>query len=294
VNASFEGGRKCLDEERKLAFKGDDRALSAPLITLLTDFGLKDPYVAEMKAVILTICPEARIVDISHTIEKFNVRMGAFVLSSAVGYFPEGTVHIGVVDPSVGTRRRAVLVETKLAFYVGPDNGLLMLAARREEIRHVYSITNPKLMLPRVSSTFHGRDVFAPAAAHLANGTSLRHFGSEIKDYVMPDFAAPLLQTEKVVGEILHIDDFGNIITNVMGAELEKAGFKTGETLSIRLKSKSFGASLCEAYGDVAPKTSLALIGSHDFLEIAVNQGNAAKTFNVKTGDSVVISPAKR
>ena len=264
--------------------------MPAPLITLQSDFGLQDPYVAEMKAVILTICPEARIVDISHCIEKFNIRMGAFVLASATRYFPQGTIHIAVVDPGVGTRRRAILVETTRTFYIGPDNGLLMLAAHREEIRHAYAITNQKLMLPRVSSTFHGRDVFAPAAAHLANGTSPTHFGSGIQDYAVPHFAAPLLQADRVVGEILHIDDFGNIITNIKSAELEKAGLRTKEPLSIRLRNKSFRANLCEVYGDVAHKAALALIGSHDFLEISVNQGSAAGMFKVKAGDNVVVS----
>jgi len=282
-----------LDEERKLASEGDFRVLSSPLITLLSDFGLRDPYVAEMKAVIVTICPEARIVDLSHSIEKFNVRMGAFILASATRYFPKGTTHVAVVDPGVGTRRRAVLAETKHAFYIGPDNGLLMLAARREEIRRVYSITNPKLMLPKVSSTFHGRDVFAPAAAHLANGTSPSCFGSEINDYAVPHFAAPLLKAGRVVGEILHIDDFGNIITNVTGANVKEAGFRIKQPLSVRLSNKSFHASLCEAYGDVAPEAALALVGSHDFLEISVNQGSAAKMLDVKAGDNVVVSAAK-
>ncbi len=282
-----------LDEEAKLVSEGDGGVVSSPLITLLSDFGLKDPYVSEMKAVILTICPEARTVDISHSIEKFNVRMGAFVLASATRYFPEDTIHVAVVDPGVGTHRRAVLAETKHALYIGPDNGLLMLAARREEIRRVYSITNPELMLPRVSSTFHGRDVFAPAAAHLANGTSPSRFGSEINDYAMPHFASPLLKAGRIAGEILHIDDFGNIITNIMGTELEKAGFRIKEPLSIRLRNKPFRANLCEAYGDVAPKAALALIGSHDFLEVSVNQGSAAKMFSVKAGDNVVVYSAE-
>jgi len=266
--------------------------LTTPLITLLSDFGLRDPYVAEMKAIILTICPEARVVDISHSINKFDIRMGAFVLASAAGYFPKGTVHIGVVDPGVGTPRRAILAETKHALYVGPDNGLLMLAAREDETRHVYSIVNPKLILPAVSSTFHGRDVFAPVAAHLARGTSPMDFGPEIHDYVVPHFAAPLTQAEKVMGEVLYIDDFGNIITNIAGSDWKKAGFKPKERLSIRLRKKSFKASSCSAYEEVAPKSLLVLFGSRDFVEIAVNQGSAAKTLGVKIGDSVVISPA--
>jgi len=268
--------------------------MTAPLITLLSDFGLKDPYVSEMKAAILTICPEARIVDLGHLIEKFDVRMGAFVLAFAARYFPKGTIHVAVVDPGVGTWRRPVLVETKHAFYIGPDNGLLMLAAQRDGIRHVYLIRNPRFMLPRVSSTFHGRDVFAPAAANLANGTPPANFGPEIKDYVAPHFATPLQQADNIEGEILHIDGFGNIITNITRTVFEKAGLKPKKALSLRLGRKSFRANLCSAYGDAAPKAVLAVIGSHDFLEIAVNQGNAARKFRVKAGDSVVVSAVEK
>lgn len=261
----------------------------SPLVTLLSDFGLKDPYVAEMKAVISTISPKTKIIDISHFIEKFNIRMGAFVLASATRYFPKGTVHVAVVDPGVGTKRRALLVETQHAFYTGPDNGLLMLAAQREGIRHVYAITNPKLMLPCVSSTFHGRDVFAPAAAHLANGTPPADFGSQINDYAVPTFAKPLLKAGELSGEVLHIDDFGNIITNITDADLEKIAVKPKELLTVRLKNKPWKMSFCTTYGEVATKRVLALIGSHDFLEIAVNQGNASKKFKTKVGDAVTV-----
>jgi len=264
--------------------------LKTPIVTLLSDFGLRDPYVAEMKAVILTICPEARIIDVSHAIDKFNIKMGAFELASATRYFQKGTIHVAVVDPGVGTERRALLVETKRAFYVGPDNGLLMLAAQRDEIRHVYVITNPKLVLSRVSSTFHGRDMFAPAAAHLANGKAPAEFGPEISDYVVPKFAKPLLKAGVLSGEILHIDDFGNIITNIRGKDLEKIGIIPKRLLSVRLKNKPWRMRFCTAYGEVSLKTALALIGSHDFFEIAVNQGNAAKKFSVKVGDVVAVS----
>jgi S-adenosylmethionine hydrolase len=140
------------------------------MITLTSDFGLKDPYVAEMKGVILTIIPNATLVDITHDIEKFNIRMAAFTLASVAPYFPKGTVHLAVVDPGVGTQRRAILVQTTQGFFVGPDNGILILPAQNQGIEHIYQLTNPKFMLPGVSSTFHGRDVFAPAAAHLDKG----------------------------------------------------------------------------------------------------------------------------
>jgi S-adenosylmethionine hydrolase len=140
------------------------------MITLTTDFGLKDPYVAEMKAAILGINPQANIVDVSHLVDKFSVRMGAFILASAAPHFPKGTVHVAVIDPGVGTERRAILIETKQACYVGPDNGVLMLAAQAQSIKHIYRLSNPKLMRQEISSTFHGRDIFAPAAAYLDLG----------------------------------------------------------------------------------------------------------------------------
>jgi len=259
------------------------------IISLLSDFGLKDPYVAEMKAVILSICTEAHIIDVSHNIEKFNIRAGAFVLASAVPYFPNGTIHVAVVDPGVGTKRRALLVETKHAFYIGPDNGLLMLAAQRGGIRHVYAITNPKLMLPRVSSTFHGRDVFAPAAAHLANETLPSDFGPEIYDYVIPKFAKPHLTKGELCGEVLHVDDFGNIITNISKGDMDKIGIIEGFKLSIKLGGKATRMKFCSTYGEAPAKKPLALIGSHDFLEIAINQGIASKRFKIKVGDPVII-----
>jgi len=264
--------------------------LATRIVTLLSDFGLKDPYVAEMKAIIATISADVKVIDISHLIEKFNIRMGAFVLASVARYFPKGTIHVAVVDPGVGTKRRPLLVETKNAFYIGPDNGLLILAAQRDRIKHVYAITNTKLMLPAVSPTFHGRDVFAPAAAHLANGISPEDFGEEIKDYAVPRFAKPELKTKTLKGEVLHIDNFGNVITNLTSSDLKKARIKPLQTLSLKLNNRAHSMLLAETYGDVSVKSALALVGSHGFLELAVNQGDASKTLKVKVGDSVIIS----
>lgn len=264
--------------------------MTTPLITLLSDFGLKDSYVAQMKAVILSICPQACIIDVSHEIEKFNVRMGAFVLASASPYFLKGTIHVAVVDPTVGTKRRALLVETEEAFYVGPDNGVLMLAAKKQKIKQVYSITNKRYMLPKVSSTFHGRDIFAPTAAHLARGITPDIFGPEIRDYPVPKFAEPRLSKGELTGEVLHVDDFGNIITNISKSDLEKIGVTELSKLRINLGKKVARVKLGSTYGEAKAKTALALIGSHDFFEIAVNQGNASKRFKSKIGDDVTIS----
>lgn len=258
-----------------------------PIITLLTDFGIKDSYVAEMKAVIVSIYPEAQIIDISHEIEKFNVRMGAFMLASATSYFPEKTVHVAVVDPTVGTKRCPIIVETRHSFYVGPDNGVLMLSARKEGIKSVRQITNISLMAPKVSKTFHGRDIFAPVAAYLAKGKPLSEFGSEISDYIVPKFTVPKIGRDGLLGEILYVDDFGNVASNISAKDLEKMGAKENGSLNIELKGKVFRLRFCSTYGDVLVKQPLALIGSHDFLEISVNQGNAAKKFKANIGDSI-------
>ncbi len=264
--------------------------MKTSIITLLSDFGLRDHYVAEMKAVILGICPQARIVDISHLVEKFNIRMGAFLLASATRYFPKGTIHVAVVDPGVGTKRRPLLVKTKDAFYIGPDNGLLILAAQKNRIQRVYEITNAELMLPSVSRTFHGRDVFAPVAAHLANGTSPDVLGSTIINYCVPQFTKAELRTEGLRGEVLHVDDFGNVITNITWANLQKADAKPPQMISLNSNRKVYRMLFVEAYGDVSDKSALALIGSHGFLEFAVNQGNASRILKTKVGDAVTVS----
>jgi hypothetical protein len=259
------------------------------IITLLSDFGLRDAYIAEMKAVILSINPDACIVDISHEIEKFNIRMGAFVLASATPYFPKDTVHVAVVDPGVGTKRRPMIIQTQRSFYVGPDNGLLFLAARKEEVSHVYHIENPEYMLPRISTTFHGRDIFAPAAAYLAIGCSPSQFGPEIQDYIVPQFAEPYKKKGELIGEVLYIDDFGNIVTNISSKDLEELETSIGDLLHLRIGRKKFDMRFCSAYGEAPAGTALSIVGSHDFLEISINQGNASKTLNLKIRDSFSI-----
>jgi len=263
--------------------------VSTRIITLTTDFGLKDPYAAEMKAAILGISSNAAIVDITHEIEKFNIRMGAYVLASVASYFPKGAIHVAVVDPGVGTRRRPILIQTRQGFFIGPDNGLLILAAEQQGINRIYEITNPRFMLPRVSSTFHGRDVFAPAAAHLANGVHPAEFGSEISDAAKPEFTKVTLRKDVLVGEILHVDNFGNIITNI--GEKEIARIRTKDVVNVELPNQKLKLKLRKAYGEAKRQEPLALIGSHNYLEIAINQGNAGEKFKAKLGDKIKISP---
>ena len=262
--------------------------MSSKTISLTTDFGLKDPYVAEIKAVILTICPTSTIVDITHEVEKFSVRMGAFMLASAAPYFSKGTVHLGVVDPGVGTQRRPIIVETEQSFFVGPDNGLLILAAEAQGIKQMRVIESRRLMLPHVSNTFHGRDIFSPVAAHIANGVSLEEFGPQITDVVKPEFTRVIRTTDSLAGEVLHVDDFGNIITNIRSKEI--AAFHESVIQVVFQSHPPRQMKVSMTYADTKPQEPLALIGSHQYLEIALNQGNAARTFFVKAGDKITLS----
>jgi S-adenosylmethionine hydrolase len=265
--------------------QGRKTTLANPIITLTTDFGLRDPYVAEMKAVILKIYPNTTIVDVTHEIEKFNVKMGAYILASASQYFPEGTIHVAVIDPGVGTKRKPILIQTKRNYFIGPDNGVLALAARNQGIAHIYKITNPKFMLSKISDTFHGRDVFAPASAYLAKGTLPFEFGPEIRKIVTPKFAKISKRKNLLVGEVIHVDGFGNIITNFREEELKLANIRG--IINVEFQGVKLRLKLCKAYAEVKAQEPLAIIGSHNFLEISVNQGNAAETFKVKIGDKI-------
>jgi S-adenosylmethionine hydrolase len=260
------------------------------IATLTTDFGLKDPYAAEMKAAILSICPNAAVIDITHEIAKFDIRMGAYILASASPYFPKGPVHVAVVDPGVGTKRRPILIQTTQGFFVGPDNGILILAAEKQGITRIHELSNPKLMLPKVSNTFHGRDIFAPAAAHLLNAVKPAEFGPEIREAVKPGFAKVTRKNGFLVGDVLHVDGFGNIITNITEKEVLQSRLKAA--VNMKLPTCKLKLSLLKAYGEAKPRQPLALIGSHGFLEIALNQGNAAKKFKTKPGDKITVSPA--
>ncbi len=255
------------------------------MITLTSDFGLVDPYVAEMKGVIITINPNAKIIDVTHGVEKFNIRMGAFMLASAASYFPRGTVHLAVVDPGVGSERRAILIQTKKGFFVGPDNGVLMLAAQNQSIEHVYELSNPEFMLPNVSNTFNGRDIFAPAAAYLDKGAKPCEFGAEVIDAITPEYANVKRKNGSLIGAVLHIDSFGNVITNITLTDLLQT-----KNVKVKLQNHMLQLTFAKTYAQAKPKEAVALVGSHGFLEIALNQGSAAEKFGVKVGDEVEVA----
>ena len=257
------------------------------IISLTTDFG--DLYPAIMKAVILGINPEVKIVDVTHSIRQGGIREGAFALYSLVSYFSAKTIHIGVVDPGVGTSRRALAIKAgktgQEQFLVGPDNGLLIPAARRLGEMEIYEITNRAFMLKSgISATFHGRDIFAPVGAHLSGGVEIEKLGRKISDFVDLDFGNFGIDGPFLIGEVIFADTFGNVITNIPeDAILKFSAF--GAQVEVNGKQVPFA----HTYGFAEQEGPLILIGSHGFLEIAVNGGNAALKFGLKNGDQVAI-----
>ncbi len=255
------------------------------VITLLTDFG--DMYPASMKGVILGIAPGAVIVGISHSIPPHDIRAGAFVLMACARYFPPGTVHIAVVDPDVGTERRAIAIKASSPFngvhyFIGPDNGLLIPAARSIGEPEVYEIMNKNLFNKEVSSTFHGRDIFAPVGARILNGMDISDVGRLISDFVELDFSKGNKIGDSLKGAVIFIDQFGNIVTNIPSGIVD---LQPGATLEIEKKKVLFQRS----YGYCKKGEPLVLEGSHGYLEIAVNMGNAAVFFDKKNGDEILI-----
>jgi S-adenosylmethionine hydrolase len=261
--------------------------MSRPIITLTTDFGQADGYVGTMKGVILGICPEAALVDISHEIRPQAVRQAAYVLSAAATYFPPDTVHLVVVDPGVGGKRRPIAVQAERATYVAPDNGVLSTLLARDPARLAVHLTKRRYRLPRVSVTFHGRDIFAPAAAHLALGTDPRQMGEPIPLAGLVDLPAPQPEVQpdgSWQGEVLHIDRFGNLITNIqVPISCDQLSVEAGGAQIV---------GLSRTFADVQSGALVAYVGSSGYLEIAVREGNAAARLNTDVGDRVrVVGP---
>jgi len=257
------------------------------IITLITDFGAQDYYVGAMKGVILAVNPAARLVDLTHQVPPQDVLFGAFVLGHAAREFPPDTVHLAVVDPGVGSDRRALVVRSSDQFWVGPDNGLFSpaLSAPDCEIRE---ITHPELTRPRRSATFHGRDVFAPAAAHLSRRFPLAECGPTVSDPVRLEELRPQFQEDRIVGQVIHVDRFGNLVTNIPAADL--APWR--ERLRIHLSTGQVLTRLCRTYVDAEPDELLALIGSADLLEISINGGSAARTLSLERRAPVIVERA--
>jgi S-adenosylmethionine hydrolase len=246
------------------------------VISLTTDFGLADGFVGIMKGVILSIAPHVRLVDLSHEIAPQDVRQAAYVLARAGPYFPAATIHLAVVDPGVGSVRRPLLVTTERAAYVGPDNGIFSNALA-EPAAQAWELDQPRFWRPQISQTFHGRDIFAPVAAHFANGILPEHLGRPIANPMRLDLAQPRRHSAgNLSGEILSIDRFGNLISNIPAAWVATGGW--------RCRIGGHNAPLLNAYADASSGALVGLIGSDGTVEIAVRNGNAAQQLGVGIG----------
>lgn len=251
------------------------------VITLTSDFG--SLYPASMKGVILSIDPDVTIVDITHSIPSVDIRAGAFALYSVVRHFPLGTIHVAVIDPGVGTERKAMVVRSGGHYFIGPDNGVLIPAASLLGDMEVFEIKNQGV-LGDVSSTFHGRDIFAPAAAHISRGMDLQDIAQRTDEYVDLDFSGYVIQKDFIEAKVIYVDKFGNIVTNIPGEEIHK-NIPHGAILSISGRQMPF----LSTYGEVPKGRVLSLIGSHGFFEIAVNQGSASKLLHLNNGNEIRI-----
>jgi len=257
------------------------------IITLTTDFGLADGYVGTMKGVILGINPTATIMDISHDIAPQDVREAAYTLYAAYPYFPQGTIHVVVVDPGVGSERRAIALRTPQATFVAPDNSVLSYVVAGEKVEEIVHLTNPRYHLSPVSHSFHGHDIFAPAAAYLARGIPLAELGDPLTEIVTFPLPRPQVRPDgTIVGQVIHIDRFGNLITSIMSKDLADHPLP-GEGV-IKAKGQSI-RGIANNYAEGATGKLLALIGSSDHLEIAVSSGSASQTLEAGVGDEVLL-----
>jgi S-adenosylmethionine hydrolase len=264
------------------------------IITLTTDFGTRDAYVGTMKGVILTIAPHVTIVDITHQIAPQNIQQGAFLFASAARYFAPDAIHVVVVDPGVGSSRRPIAIRVGGTVFIAPDNGVLTpavqacAAAQPDAPVLAIHLDRPEYWLPDVGKTFHGRDIFAPCAAHLARGIPFESLGSPIEDWIHLAAAAPTHRADgSLVAHVQDIDGFGNVVIDVVDAFLQGADRShTTVTLGGRTVRGVRGA-----YADVAPGELVALVGSSGYLEVALRNGNAARYLGIQTGDEVVIVP---
>ncbi len=264
------------------------RTRTKPPITLLTDFGNADYFVAAMKGVILSVNPDARVVDITHAVPAQDIEAAAFTLFAAHKSFPKGTIHVAVVDPGVGSNRRALLIKAAGQFFVGPDNGILSYVCDESEPR-VFHLNEPAYFRRPVSDTFHGRDIFAPIAAWLSLGLTPKRLGKEIDDYVrLPSLHPETNQDGVISGRVIHIDHFGNCVTNITTNELTAELIAAGFRVTIREHQvETFHRFFAE---ETNTNRAFCVWGSAGFLEIAAKNQSAAELLNVKRGDPVVAS----
>ena len=252
------------------------------IITLITDFGQTDGFIGIMKGVILSINPKATFVDISHRIPAQDVEAGAFVLNWSYRYFPTGTIHLVVVDPGVGSERKILAVQSGNYFFVAPDNQVLKYIFHSSETLTVVNVLNKEFFLKKISHTFHGRDIFAPVAAHLSTGVGIEQLGHETKNYDRGEIDHPIITKTNIIGKIVYSDKFGNLISNIPAEEI-KQPVSLIQIGSIRI------TQLSNSYIEVAVNQPLAIIGSSGYLEIAIRNGNARQQLSLDRGAIVRI-----
>lgn len=257
------------------------------IIALLTDFGTKDYFVGAVKGAILSVNPEAKIVDITHEVLPQDIKSASFTLRACYKDFPPKTIFVAVVDPGVGSSRKAILVETENFYFVAPDNGLLSFVFEDEKSFRVFETTNEKFLASEISRTFHGRDVFAPVAAYLSNGVLPKEFGGEISDFVRFSTTMPRRVSEtEVEAEIIHVDRFGNLVTNLKNEDLP-------EIFTLEINEKIVEKRR-EFYAEAVTDDVFMILGSAGFLEIAANQNSAQKILGAKTGDKILLNDGTR
>lgn len=258
------------------------------IITLITDFGLQDGYIGVMKGVMANINPSANVIDISNTIAAQDIFQAACVLNNSYNYFPKGTIHVVVVDPGVGSNRKILCLKTEDYLFLAPDNGVLSFVIEKEGSPSIREVTNGKFFLPPISNTFHGRDVFAPVAAHLSKGVNHKELGERIDKVNKIDLPKPILSTDgKLTAEIIYVDSFGNLITNVNKEVIDRMKVET-ERVSITMGRRRING-ICSSYTDVGDNEALAIFGSSGYLEISVNLGNAGDVLKLKKGDKLIL-----
>jgi S-adenosylmethionine hydrolase len=269
------------------------RAAPPPVIALFTDYGWEDPYVAQLKGVILTIDPSARIMDLTHTVPPFNVTEGAYLLDQSAEEFPAGTIFVAVVDPQVGTERDPVLIETnKGKYFVGPDNGLFTEVIDNEGFSKAWKLDKTEYYRPgSTSATFHGRDIFGPIAAHLAAGVDPDKLGSPIRNLMMLPVKDPSFASGTISVQVLHLDRYGNVILNLKSDSDVATKFKEGNLVKISIGRESYSGPLVKTYGDGEKGRLILLYGGNGLLEIAKNQGSAAKDLKVEPGTVIFLKP---
>lgn len=267
-------------------------SLEPPTVVFMTDFGIIDDSVALCKGVMYSIAPSLRIVDLTHQVPAFSIADGARFLYGAAPYFPSGTVFVGVVDPTVGSTRKAIVLKTTRGqFFVVPDNGLVTMVADRDGVESIREIRNTDWMIgAKVSSTFHGRDIFSPVGAHMARGDDWAQVGPELKDYVRLDLHAALVDESGVTGNVIALDGpYGNLVTNISADDFLRLGYQQGDSVKVTIAGREMQMPYVRTFSDVGVKQPLLYIDSRGRAAIALNQGDFAAAYSVKPPQPIFV-----